>query len=36
MLLDLYFARAFMVLVVLVRGLEQYAYRRKRIDRFRN
>lgn len=35
MLLDLYFATVFMVLVVLVRGLDQYAYRRRRIDRFR-
>jgi len=36
MLLDVYFAMVFMVLVVLVRGLDQYAYRRKRTDRFRN
>ena len=36
MLLDLYFAIVFMVLVVLVRGLEQYARHRKRIDRLRN
>jgi hypothetical protein len=35
MLLDLYFATVFMVLVVLVRGLDQYAYCRRRIDRFR-
>jgi hypothetical protein len=36
MLLDLYFAKVLMVLVVLVRGLDQCAYRRKRTDGFRN
>jgi hypothetical protein len=35
MWLDLYFAMLFMVLVVLVRGLGQYAYRRRRIDHLR-
>jgi hypothetical protein len=36
MLLDVYFAMVVMVLVVLVRGFDQCAYRRRRIDRFRN
>jgi len=36
MWLDLYFAMVFAVSVVLVRGFDQYAYRRRRIDRFRN
>lgn len=36
MLLDVYFAMVFMVLVVLVRGLDQYADRQKRTDRFRS
>ena len=36
MLLDVYLTMVFMVLVVLVRGLDQHAYRRRRIDRFRN
>jgi hypothetical protein len=36
MLLDVYFAMVVMVLVGLVRGIDQYAYRRRRIDRFRN
>jgi len=36
MLLDVYLTMVFMVLVVLVRGLDHYAYRRRRIDRFRN
>ena len=36
MLLDLCFAMVFVILVVLVRGFDQYAYRRRRIDRFRN
>ena len=36
MLLDVYLAMVFMVLVVLVRGLDQYANRRRRIDRLQN
>lgn len=36
MVLDVYFAMVFVVLVVLVRGFDQCAARRRRIDRFRN
>jgi hypothetical protein len=36
MLLDLCFAVVFVVLVVLVRGFDQHAYRRRGIDHFRN
>jgi hypothetical protein len=36
MLLDVYLAMVFMVLVFLVRGLDQYAHRPKTLDRFQS